>query len=104
MEITGHAIIAELYEITLTSGDFALFARTKEPVIFEGKTYQPIPIKRGKISYSADMKVDQVDLSFGVVGMKFGSREFSVMQCVKRGFFRNAHVVIRIVDMTVEPY
>lgn len=99
MDLTlAHLTIAEIYDFTLSNGVTAFFTSHNEEIRYGGNYYQPIPIKRDKISYHINLQVDKVKVSLGLVGAKVGAQEYTMAQVVKNDFLRNAHVVISRID------
>lgn len=93
--------IAELYTITTSNGDIARFTSHDVSITYSTNIYQAIPIQRTKVSYYTDLQVDKVEISFGLVGLTIGTRNYSIPEIIKKGFFRNANVKIHKVDYTL---
>lgn len=56
--------VVELYKISATGMSTFLYTDSNTKVSYAGLTYDPYPIKRSKISFSSDLKVDQTNLTF----------------------------------------
>lgn len=90
--------IAEIYQITCTDGSIARFTSHDQDIVYGGNTYQAIPIKRGGITYHTDLQVDKVDITFGLVGIKVGTKEYTIPEIVRRDFLRDANVKVYSID------
>lgn len=95
---TTKLTIAELYRITCQDSSIARFTSHDANIIYDGETFQAIPIKRTPVQYHADLQVDKVDISFGLIGIVVGDKSLSIPQVIRRDFLRNAHVEILRVD------
>ncbi len=90
--------LTEIYEITFADGAIAYFTSHDKDIIYDANTYQAIPITRGPVRYHTNLQVDKVDISFGLVGVKIGTKQLSIPEVIRRDFIRNAHVKIYIID------
>ena len=104
MSVTDATIKAsELYKIVLTNGVTAYFTSHDKAITYDSQSYTPIPIKRGNIGYHSDLQVDKVDITFGIVGVTLGTEALSIPTIVTRGYLKNSHVYIYIVDWSTSP-
>ena len=55
--------VVELYKISAAGMSLFTYTDSKESVTYHGLTYKPYPIKRSKIIFSADLRVDQTSIS-----------------------------------------
>ena len=55
--------VVELFKISAAGMSQFLYTDAGQDVDFAGVTYVPYPIKRGKISYSTDLKVDETNVT-----------------------------------------
>jgi len=94
--------LAEIYTITCSDGSIARFTSHNVDIVYPlaGNTYQAIPISRGPIKYHANLEVDAVDISFGLVGVTVGTKAYTIPQIIRRDFLRDAHVQIWLVDFS----
>lgn len=90
--------LAELYEITTTDGSIARFTSHDANITYGVDTYQAIPIGRSQIAYHIDLQVDKVDVSFSLVGITVGTKSYTIPQVIRKGFLRDAHVKIYLID------
>jgi uncharacterized phage protein (TIGR02218 family) len=90
--------LAELYQITFRNGAIAYFARHNKDIVYQGKRYQAIPIKRDTIRYHSNLQVDRVSVTLGIVGLLVDVRQFTIPQVVRRDYLRNAKILITLVD------
>ena len=90
--------LAEIYEFTLVSGAIARFTSHDVDIEYGGDNYQVIPISRTSASYHADLQVDEVKVSLGLVGVLIGDAEYSMPKIIRLGLLRNAHVTIKLID------
>lgn len=90
--------LAEIYEITLADGTIGRFADHARNIVFNGHTWQALPIKRGRIRFHNDLQVDKVEIEVGLVGVAVGTRSFSLAQVVRRQLLRHARVRIYVID------
>lgn len=95
---TTQLTIAELYTIVTTGGDTARFTSHDTDITYAGDLYQAIPIQRTQVSYHTDLQVDNLEISFGLVGLVVGAEEYSIPRLIQLGFLRNAHVYVYLVD------
>ena len=95
---TTELTITELYVIETDNGAIARFTNHGVNIVYDGNTYQSIPIKRTSITYHSELQVDKVTITMGIVGLIFGTTSFTIPQVVKRGFLKNAHVYIYLID------
>lgn len=90
--------ITELYIFEMTNGAIARFTNHSANVAYGGNTYQAIPIKRSNIAYHSELQVDKVTITLGIIGVTVGAASHTIPQIIKRGFIKNAHVYIYLVD------
>jgi uncharacterized phage protein (TIGR02218 family) len=91
--------LAELFAFSLVNGVKAYFTNHDVPITYLGDTYQPLPIKRGPISYNTDMSVDKVSLQIGIVSVTLlGADHHSIPEIIHRGWLRGATATITLVD------
>lgn len=93
--------LAELYEITLSTGAVAYFTSHDANITYDAQTWQAIPIGRSNIAYHNDLQVDKVEISVGIVGVTIGATLLTIPQIIKRDYLRNAHVRVLLVDYEV---
>jgi hypothetical protein len=55
--------VVELFKISSAGMSHFQYTDSNVPISFAGLTYTPYPIKRGKISYSTDLKVDETNIT-----------------------------------------
>ena len=95
--------IAEIYKITLRTGKelfLTNFGKTermskKLPVI-DKHMYEPVPIKRDKIKFYTELKVDIVNITFGIQAFTIEGK--SIIQAIDYGWFDGAGVTITQVN------
>nr|AUG44375.1 hypothetical protein KSU1_C1516 [uncultured bacterium] len=90
--------LAEIYSLELKNGVTILATSYKAELVYQGYTYKPAPLRRGKIKYNSDLQVDSVSLAIGTVGIAIGGDNYTIPQAIRRGFFREARVKITLVD------
>lgn len=56
--------VVELFSISAVGMSSFNYTDGNEPISYAGFTYDPYPIMRDKISFSSDLKVDEVNLTF----------------------------------------
>jgi uncharacterized phage protein (TIGR02218 family) len=56
--------LIELFSISAVGMSSFRYTDSNEPIGYAGLTYYPYPIKRNKISFSSDLKVDETNLTF----------------------------------------
>lgn len=95
---TQKLTLAEIYTITCTDGSIAYFTSHDANISYGGNTYQAIPISRTAIKYHANLEVDSVEVSFGLVGVTVGTKTYTIPQIIRRNLLREAHVQIWLVD------
>lgn len=90
--------IAELYDVELKNGIFAYFTSHRRNLSVNGNTYISIPLQRGAISFHSDLQVDKMDISFGIIGVTIGERNYSIPEVIRKGFLRNAKITLWYYD------
>ena len=90
--------LAEIYVITTTDNAVLFCTSHSENIIYDGDTYQAIPMSRGQISYHTNLQVDKVDISLGIVGVTVGDLSYSMFKIIRLGLLRNANVKIYLID------
>jgi uncharacterized phage protein (TIGR02218 family) len=76
----------------------AFFTSHDADILYDGDTYQAIPIRRDNISNNARMEVDKITISVGLVGVKIGTAIYTIPEIIHRGWLRNAEITITLVD------
>jgi uncharacterized phage protein (TIGR02218 family) len=92
--------VVELYKIVL-AGNYsatACFTNGNTDVIYDGNTYQAIPITRSNIGYHSNLEVDKVEITFGLVSVTVGTLNLTIPKLVKSDFLKNAHIYIYLYD------
>jgi len=103
MDLTAAQLtFAELYKFATVDGSILRVTSHDASIVYDGNTYQAIPIKRSKINYHTDLQVDKVDISMGLVGVKVGAKEYSIPKIIRLGLLRNAHVQIHLIDYALK--
>lgn len=90
--------LTEIFTFTTSNGDIARWTPHDANVVYGGNTWTPIPISRTPIKYHANLQVDKCTITIGIVGITVGAGSLTIPQVVRRGFMRNAHVVIEVID------
>ena len=90
--------VAELVEITCLDGSVARLTPHGESIVYNGHTWQAVPMRRGRIRMHSDLQVDKVDIELGLIGITVGARQYTIPDLVKRGFLRQARVRIVAID------
>lgn len=95
---TTNLTITELYVFEMNNGAIARFTSHGSNVVYGGNTYQAIPIKRTNIAYHAELQVDKVTITLGIIGVVIGDDSLTIPQIIKRGFIKSAHVYVYLID------
>lgn len=93
--------LAEIYEFTLGNSVVLRFTSHDADISYGGNTWQAIPIRRGPIRYHANLEVDKVEVEMGLVGITVGAQAYTIPQCIRRDYFRNAKVRIWVINSEV---
>jgi len=92
--------LAEICRIDLKDNENStlLLTKHKQNIVYGGYTFTSIPMQRGPVQYHANLEVDKMDLTIGIVGIQIGSENLSIPSCIRRDFFRNARVRMWVID------
>jgi len=95
--------IAEIYKITLSTGkelfltNYGKMERmAKKLPVIDKHMYEPIPIKRSKIKFYMDLRIDIVNIEFGIQSFTIEGK--SIVQAIDYGWFDGAKVIITQVN------
>lgn len=88
----------DLYKIQFGDGNIKYFTSHDKDITYQGTTYTAIPIKKSGVDSSSDLSVDKISISVGLVGITVGASQYTIPQVIDRGWLRNAHVWIYLVD------
>jgi uncharacterized phage protein (TIGR02218 family) len=78
--------VVELFSLSAVGMSSFLYTDGNAPIGYAGFTYDPYPIKRGRISFSSDLKVDEVTLTF--------AKNWGVDNAIRRDVLAGADVQI----------
>jgi uncharacterized phage protein (TIGR02218 family) len=92
--------IAEIYRIDMNDADNSTMLLTshKQSIVYGGYTFVAVPMKRGSIQYHANLEVDKLEITMGIVGIQVGTEQYSIPTCIRRDYFRGARVRMWVVD------
>ncbi len=84
--------IAELYTFSAAGMSTFQYTDTNQNVSFVGLTYTPYPIKRSKISYSTDLKVDETNVTM--------AKNWGVNMAIRKDILSGSEIQIHRVNLS----
>jgi len=102
LDLTSDEIkVVEVYDIDLSVIDKTLYLTNYGGInislpTVNGNSYTTIPIKRSRIGLHTDLKIDTVDIEFGI--QSFTIKGKSIIQAIDYGWFDGAEVTITQVN------
>lgn len=98
--LSKNMTLAEICRIDLNDSENStmLITNHKQSIVYGGYTFVSVPMQRGPVQYHANLEVDKMDLTLGIVGIQVGSNNLSIPACIRRDFFRNARVRMWTID------
>ncbi len=83
--------VAELYTFSAAGMSTFQYTDTNQDVLYDGLTYTPYPIKRSKISYSTDLKVDEAEVTM--------AKNWGVNMAIRKDILSGSEVQIHRVNL-----